>query len=345
MSTWVCSNSRLAIASDWNRFLVAARRLQPTLVNLVPSLIDRLVREAEQVPAPEQVAAKLGGNVRLLQVGGAALPDSLWHKLAEEGLPPLQGYGLTEASPVVCSNRAGEQRPGTIGPAIDGVGLQVDAEGQLWVHGPNVMQGYYRDPQATQSRIFDGWLATGDLVEQDADGHYRVIGRVSEVIVLSNGFKVSPELIETRLLALPWIERVMIVGQDRPFTAAILWPVWKSIPQEFVVDSPTCERSQLSSSSPVSSLVLTPAPQRWRLPDGRLYDQAALVTCLTKRFEEVLYDLPKFMHPRRILLQLGEIDADPELVNAKGGLRRRVVAEKLKSQIAELYLCDAVQDS
>ena len=341
LSTWVCSNSRLAIASDWDRFLVAARRLKPTLVNLVPSLIDRLVRESEQVRAPEPVTATLGGNVRLLQVGGAALPDSLWHKLAEEGLPPLQGYGLTEASPVVCSNRAGEQRPGTIGPAIDGVALRVDAEGQLWVHGPNEMQGYYRDPQATQSRIRDGWLATGDLVEQDADGHYRVIGRVSEVIVLSNGFKVSPELIETRLLALPWIERVMIVGQDRPFTAAILWPAWESLPQELIVGCSTTERGQL----PDSPHVLSPVPQQGKLPDGRLYDQAALVACLVKRFEEVLYDLPKFMHPRRILLQLEAIDADPELVNAKGGLRRRAVAEKLKSQISELYLCDAVQDS
>ncbi len=316
LSTWVLSKSRLAIATDWSGFLVSARRLQPTLVNLVPHLVNRLTSQSKQVNAPESVVAILGGKVRLLQVGGASLSDSLWYELAAAGLPPLQGYGLTEASPVVCSNRAGEQRPGTIGRAIKGVELKVDGERQLWVFGPNVMRGYYGDRQATQDRIRNGWLATGDLVEQDVEGHYRIIGRVSEVIVLSNGFKVSPELIEARLAAVPWIERVMIVGQDRPYIAAVLWPAWASLPDEFFSTN-----SQRSSS----------------------LDQAVMLAAVAKRFEVLLSDLPKFMRPRRFIVQhdgIGAIEADSELVNAKGVLRRRLVTEKLQPEIAKLYFGD-----
>ncbi len=317
LSAWVLSNSRLAITTDWSSFVRAAQMIRPTLVNLVPHLVSRLVSEAKQMDAPENIAAVLGGQVRLLQVGGAALPDALWYELASVGLPPLQGYGLTEASPVVCSNRAGQQCPGTIGRAVKGVELQVDSERQLWVRGPNVMQGYFGDAQATRERIRDGWLATGDLVEQDTDGHYRITGRISEVIVLSNGFKVSPELIETRLSVTKWIHQVMIVGQDRPYLTAVLWPAWEVLPADCFTES-----SQQRSS----------------------FNRAAFLAKLKSGFNDALRDLPKFMHPRRFIVQIETLEGDSELVNAKGGLRRGAVSEKLAQEIAALYLLDNKQD-
>ena len=318
LSTWILSRSKLAITSDWSSFLEAARRYRPTLVNLVPHLATKLLDNPEQQAAPENPTERLGGQVRLLQVGGAAINDADWHALANCGLAPLQGYGLTEAAPVVCSNRAGEQRPGTIGVAVKDVELKVDSDQQLWVRGPNVMLGYYGDQAATEARICDGWLATGDLVQEAGDGHYRIIGRTSSVIVLSTGFKVSPELIEARLMASQWIERIMIVGQSRSNLAAILWPAWTHLEPAFFYDS---------------------APDRHSLK-VETYLQA-----ITEDFERRLSDLPAFMIPRRFVVADCDLQTESGLLNAKGGLRRGAVADHFAQEIKAAYSAQAVQYS
>jgi long-chain acyl-CoA synthetase len=312
LSTWVLSNSRLAIARNWSDFLRQASRLHPTLINLVPHLANKLLHDerTKQQLAPTDVVGRLGGKVRLLQVGGAAIADALWHGLERCGLPPLQGYGLTEASPVVCSNREGKQRPGTIGPPVAGVEVRVDTDKQLWVRGDNVMCGYYRDREATQARIQDGWLATGDLVEQDHLGHYRVIGRMSEVIALSTGFKVSPELIEARLSNIPCIERVLIVGQDKPYTVAMIWPAWSTLPANLFADV-----SQSRDSM----------------------DLRAFYKDLADFVGQRLADLPIFMHPQKFILVTDSLSSDSELVNPKGNLRRNLTITRLQTQIDKAY--------
>ncbi len=325
LSTWVLSRSELAIASDWNAFLDFAKQYRPTLVNLVPHLVNKLLQHNEQTDTPENLrenpAQKLGGHVRLLQVGGAALQDAQWHALARYGLPPLQGYGLTEASPVVCSNRAGQQRPGTVGAAVRGTELKTDANQQLWIRGPNVMLGYYRDPKATQARIQNGWLATGDLVKQESNGDYRVVGRTSSVIVLSTGFKVSPERIEATLADSPWIERILLVGRSQSSLAAVVWPAWDAIPAEFFDGD-----SQ----------------------DGDSQDRAALnfatfTVTLAEDFAERLKELPAFMQPRRFVIEESDMDAASGLLNAKGMLRRGVIEERLAERIKAVYSLPATQ--
>ncbi|MDX1929640.1 MAG: AMP-binding protein [Pirellulaceae bacterium] len=314
LSTWVLSNSRLAIATDWDDFLRQASVLRPTLINLVPHLANKLVHQTntkEQLQ-PHEIAARLGGQVRLLQVGGAAISDDLWHALANSGLPPLQGYGLTEASPVVCSNRAGEQRPGRIGPPVMGVELRVDAVGQLWVRGEGVMLGYHRNPTATQTRIQDGWLATGDLVDLDELGHYRVTGRLSEVMVLSTGLKVSPESIEGRMEAVEGIERAVLVGESRPYLVALIWPAWRDLPNHLFVDG---------TRDPAS------------LNLARFHAQ------LTDWVRGVLSDLPAYALPRKFIVVWNEVDSN--LFTAKGSLRRQAVIVHFQAQIDEAYAVTA----
>lgn len=311
LSTWVLSNSSLAIANEWSDFLSQAMQLQPSLINLVPYQANKLLHheKTREKLAPNEIALRLGGKVRLLQVGGAAIPDALWYELDKCGLPPLQGYGLTEASPVVCSNRAGQQQPGKIGPPVSGAELRVDAEGQLWVRGEGIMGGYYQDPLATQARIQDGWLATGDLVERDDHGSYRVLGRVSQVIVLSTGFKVSPELIEGRLANIASIEHVLIVGQDQAYVVALIWPAWSALPSNLFHDNA-------------------------RHPNS--LDRAAFQATLAESVRRDLADLPAFMHPQKFILMLDSIGA--ELLTPKGSLRRKMVIAKLQMRIGAAYL-------
>jgi long-chain acyl-CoA synthetase len=310
LSTWVLSNSRLAIATDWDDFLRQASVLRPTLINLVPHLANKLLHQTTTKEKLEshEIAARLGGQVRLLQVGGAAIPDDLWQALAKSGLPPLQGYGLTEASPVVCSNRVGQQRPGKIGPPVMGVELRMDALGQLWVRGDGVMLGYYCDPVATRERIQAGWLATGDLVELDDLGHYRVTGRLSEVMVLSTGLKVSPESIEVRLEEAEVIERALLVGESRPYLVALIWPAWKYLPSHLFADD-------------------TRDPASLHLADFH--------TQLTDWVRGALADLPLYALPRKFIIVLDEVDSS--FVTAKGSLRRHAASFRFRAQIDEAF--------
>lgn len=311
LSTWILSKSQLAIASDWSDFLQQAKSLQPTLINLVPHLANKLLhRETTQQPlAPTEVLPRLGGKVRLLQVGGAPIADELWFKLDASGLPPLQGYGLTEASPVVCSNRSGEQRPGTIGPPVAGVELRVDAAEQLWVRGDGVMLGYYGDPVATQSRIQDGWLATGDLVECDEYGHYRLKGRISEFMVLSTGHKVSPELIEGRLQEIPWIDRALLAGENAPYVVALIWPAWQALPANVFADD----------SRDPSSL-----------------DELVLQQMLADSVCGVLAEQQDYLRPRKFIVISDPIDSS--LLTPKGSLRRKVAISRFRKQIEHAYM-------
>ncbi len=302
LSTWVLSNSRLAIAQDWMSFQEQARLLRPTLINLVPHLASKLLYDpvTKQRLNGKEVASGLGGNVRLLQVGGAPLADDVWHELEKAGLPPLQGYGLTEASPVVCSNRAGLQRPGTIGPPVAGVELRVDSQHQLWVRSEGVMQGYYGDPMSTQVRIQDGWLATGDLAECDSSGNYRIVGRLSDVIVLSTGLKVSPEPIEARLNAESLIERSLLAGEGNPYLVAVVWLASVN------------DGSMLSENS------------------GPLYE--LLASIVRERF----VDLPEFMHPQKFIVVAGS-ETDSKFIGPKGNLRRKVALAHFAGPIQRSY--------
>ncbi len=230
LSTWILSGCRLAIAGNWLELVEQAERLQPTLINLVPYLADALLATLSSD------RRGLGDRLRLLQVGGAALSESTWHQLREFGLPPLQGYGLTEASPVVCSNRAGQQRPGTIGPPVTGVDIRVDGNGLLWTRGPHVMLGYWKDEPATREAMRAGWLCTGDLVEQV--GGLRIVGRQSQQIVLSTGYKVSPEIVEAALLGIVGVEQAVVLGNRASHITTWIWPKLDEIPLHFFNSQP-----------------------------------------------------------------------------------------------------------
>jgi long-chain acyl-CoA synthetase len=143
----------------------------------------------------------------------------------------LQGYGLTESSPVISFNRTDAYKIESVGRAIPGVEVRIGDDGEVLTRGPHVMKGYWNNPQATAAAIVDGWLHTGDLGRLDDDGYLHITGRKKELLVLSNGKKVVPSHIEGLVLADPCIDQIVVFGEGRNYLTALVIPHWANLTQ------------------------------------------------------------------------------------------------------------------
>jgi long-chain acyl-CoA synthetase len=179
--------------------------------------IDTLATPVLRAFIAKPVLARLGGRMRLTVVGGAALDPEIAHTFIGLGLPLLQGYGMTEASPVISVNRIEDNDPESVGPPLPGVEVKLGEAAELLARGGNVMLGYWRNKEATKAAIdADGWLHTGDVAEiRDAKIYIR--GRIKDILVMSNGEKLPPQDVEFAVLHDPVFEQVMLVGEGRPF--------------------------------------------------------------------------------------------------------------------------------
>ena len=205
---------KLAVRVGWRRFERAQGRAgwHPEL--LLWPLLHKLVAG--------KAVARLGGRLRLAISGGAALSPEIARVFIGLGVPIYQGYGLTETSPVVCVNRPDSNVPASIGPPLPGVEVKIGDNGELLTRSRCVMRGYWQDEAATRAMIdADGWLHSGDQASVDAGGHYTIVGRLKDIIVLNNGEKVPPSEMEAAILLDPLFEQVMIVGEGRPYLAAL----------------------------------------------------------------------------------------------------------------------------
>ncbi len=171
-----------------------------------------------------------GSRLRYLISGGAPLPLAINRFLAAAELPVVEGYGLTEAGPVVACNLHGRTRMGTVGRPLKNIEVRLDPDGELLVRGANVMAGYYNHEEDTREVIDrEGWLHTGDIAEIDTDGYIKITDRKKELIVLSSGKNVSPANLESRLTADPLIAQVCVIGDRRKHLAAIIVPDFEAL--------------------------------------------------------------------------------------------------------------------
>lgn len=168
----------------------------------------------------------LGGRVKYIVVGGAALQPDLANVLAAAGITTLQGYGLTETSPVITYARPERNKPGTVGDPLPGIEVRIADDGEILTRGPHVMQGYYKDPEQTEAVLEeDGWFHTGDIGEFDEDGFLKITDRKKDLFKLSTGKYVMPQPIENKLGSEPLVDQAVVVGSDRKFCAALIFPV------------------------------------------------------------------------------------------------------------------------
>ncbi|MEZ0369891.1 MAG: long-chain fatty acid--CoA ligase [Candidatus Sericytochromatia bacterium] len=177
-----------------------------------------------------KIQARTGGRLQVLLSGGAPLMKELAVFFAAVGLPILEGYGLTESSPVICVGRKGKITFGAIGPPIPGVEVKIASDGEILARGPNIMKGYYNNPEATAETISpDGWLHTGDIGELDSNGYLRITDRKKEIIVMSNGKNVAPQPIESLLKTSSYIEQIVLIGDNRKYISALIVPAFEAL--------------------------------------------------------------------------------------------------------------------
>ena len=200
-------------------------------------LVDRLVRR--------KVRQRFGGRLKAFVSGGAPLNQEVGLFFLALGINLLQGYGQTEAGPVISANPPKRIKVDTVGPPLLGVEVRIAADGEILVRGPNVMTGYWRDPEATDRAIKDGWLHTGDVGEFDADGYLKITDRKRDFIKNSGGEMISPQRVEGYLALEEGVGQVMVYGDRRPYVVALIVPDEELLRQARGETDPTARIAKL----------------------------------------------------------------------------------------------------
>jgi long-chain acyl-CoA synthetase len=187
-----------------------------------PSATLRLQHQFFDKAVYSKIRTAMGGRVRHAMSGGSGMDRRLGLFFAGAGVTVYEGYGLTESSAAATANPPERTRYGTVGVPIPGMTVHIAHDGEVWLKGPNVFTGYLGDQKNTDATLHDGWLATGDLGSLDDDGYLTITGRKKEILVTSGGKSVSPNALEERVRAHPLVGQCIVVGNDRPYVAALV---------------------------------------------------------------------------------------------------------------------------
>ena len=261
-----------------------------------------------------KIRAGLGGRLRTFVSGGAPLSPELAEFFWSVGVPVYQGYGLTETSPVVTSNRPGDQKVGTVGRPIPTVQVRIADDGEILVKGTCVMQGYFGRPEATKAVLSpDGWLATGDIGRLDADGFLIITDRKKELIKTAGGKYVAPAPIENSLKTSPYILNAIVVGDQRKFCSVLV-----------------------VLNAPVAQIEAKKQGREFAAPSQMLND-SWVRDLLSAEIERLTANLAQYEKPKRFaVLEQDFTTANGELTHTLK-MRRRVIEERYKDVIAKLY--------
>ena len=216
---------------------------KPDIMLMVPMMIEtiykRLSAADPQIPKVVLAEKVFGGKLQTIFTGGAHLDPYYIDRFAEYGVQILEGYGMSECSPVISNNTPENHKPGSIGRPLENVEIRFE-NGEILVKGTSVMKGYYQMPDETAETLKDGWLHTGDKGYMDEDGYLFINGRVKNLIILSNGENISPEEIENKLALNPLVGEVIVTGEDNGLTARIY-------PEQAVVEAKALDTEMIRS--------------------------------------------------------------------------------------------------
>ena len=279
-----------------------------------PSAILQLQQNIANKLVFAKLKAATGGRLRFFVSGGAALPQAIAEFFHAAGILILEGYGLTETSPVISMNHPEGWKFGTVGMPVPGIEVQIAEDGEILTRGPHVMKGYFNNESATAEVIDgEGWFHTGDIGIIDEDGFVKITDRKKNIIVLSNGKNVAPQPIESELVQSPFIDQIMLVGNERKNLAALIVPnfdalkAWAAENGVATDDLPTMLKTREVQQQIQSDI-------RSRLTDFADFEQVRRFTLLEKEFSQ---------------------EADEMTPTLK--LKRNVIIERYGDAIEEMY--------
>jgi long-chain acyl-CoA synthetase len=298
----------LAVRAGWRRFQREQGRAGWHPLLLLWPLLRRRVAD--------QVLSRLGGRLRVTVSGGAPLPLEVARLFIGLGLPLLQGYGLTETSPVVSVNTLHSNDPASVGVAVRGAQVRIGKDRELLVKGPGVMLGYWNNHAAT-AKVIDpeGWFRTGDQGRIE-DGHIYITGRLKDILVLSNGEKVPPADMEMAIALDPVFEQVLVIGEGRSYLSALAVlnaDLWAGLAREYGLN-----------------------PER---PES--LDDPRLLRDMLKRIRDALRDFPGYAKIRRLSLSLEPWSVDNGLMTPTLKVKRAEVIRRYAERIEAMYTAEA----
>ena len=298
-------NWAVAVGKEVAKLSVSHQKI-PALLAIKHKLADKLIFS--------KIRAALGGRIRLLVSGGAALPEELGYIYIGAGLPIVQGYGLTETSPVITAGRVDDNRIGTVGKPIRNVEVRIAADGEIETRGPHVMRGYYNKPVETEAVLSpDGWFKTGDIGTFDEDGFLRITDRKKELFKTSGGKYVAPQPIEQMIKGSQFVNQVVLIGNGRKFAAALIVPDWER------VDSYV----QLKGIKAGSRAELCKDPR--------------IIDLFQRQVASLTSELPQYESVKKVALLENEMTIDGGELTPTMKVKRRVVDEKYRDVIDSLY--------
>lgn len=258
---------------------------------------------------------RVGGRLRFFVSGGAPLPKEIAEFFYKAGILILEGYGLTETSPVITVNREEQFKFGSVGPAVPGVEVKIADDSEILTRGPHVMKGYYKNPEATAESIDkEGWLHTGDIGILDKEGMLYITDRKKNILVTSGGKNVTPATIENLLITSPYIEQVMVIGDKRNYLTALIVPSFPAL-QKYA------DENGISYSN-VKEL----------LTNDKIY------AALDADVQNLTKDLARFEQIKKFTLMPKEFNIEDGELTPTLKVKRKVVSEKYADVINQMYV-------
>jgi len=278
----------------------------PRLLAVKHSIADKIVFS--------KLREFFGGNLSFCISGGAALPDDISLIFTGAGIAIMQGYGLTETSPVITTNTGMHARLGTVGKPIRNVSVRIAPDGEIEVSGANVMLGYYNKPEATRDAFTDdGWFKTGDIGTLDADGFLKITDRKKELFKTSGGKYIAPSPIEQLIKASRFVSQVVLVGNERNFPAALVVPNFE----------------QLENYAKLKNLdIKSPA---------EFCSHPRIIDLIERQIAELTKNLSQYEKVKKIALLENELTVEGGELTPTLKVKRRVVDEKYADVIGRLY--------
>ena len=298
-------NWSVQVAREYAKYRLAHKPI-PTALKLKHAVAKRLVFSKWQ--------RAFGGRMRLLLSGGAALSEDLAYIYFGAGIPIIQGYGLTETSPVMTTSEIENIRVGTVGKAIPNVQIRIAPDGEIETRGPNVMVGYYNRPEETQA-VFtpDGWFKTGDIGSIDSDGYLRITDRKKELFKTSGGKYISPQPIEQAIKGSRFVSQVVLIGDGRKFPAALIVPEWE----------------QVESYTKFKAIDVKTRAELCHHP--------RIIDLFERQIARLTPDLARYEKIKAIALLENEFTMEGGELTPTLKMKRRVINEKYRDVIDEMY--------